>query len=198
MVSKVVSDVVPISRQLGSSYHLIRIAALSGAAAVCLAAYGRHSMKDTAETKEYRHIYESANNMHFIHSVALLVTPITKRPLIVNHSTLFAFAPNSLITRFVLISFVDYIISDWFAFYHWNVVVQRHLLLQSYQKVKSRTCRPYSTSLGSIWWCLFDSRMAKHAPLGTYGSTSNKINSLHTLNYEWVAENKIGATRSKV
>lgn len=82
-----VSDVVPISKQLGSSYHLIRVAALSGAAAVCLAAYGRHSLKETSEsavTKEYRHIYESANHMHFIHSIALLATPITKRPLIVN------------------------------------------------------------------------------------------------------------------
>lgn len=83
IASKVVSDVVPISKQLGSNYHLIRVAALSGAAAVCLAAYGRHSMKETAETKEFRHIYESANNIHFIHSVALLATPLTKRPLLV-------------------------------------------------------------------------------------------------------------------
>lgn len=78
-----VSDVVPISKQLGSNYQLIRVAALSGAAAVCLAAYGRHSMKETAETREFRQIYESANHIHFIHSVALLATPLTKRPLIV-------------------------------------------------------------------------------------------------------------------
>lgn len=69
---------------MGSSYHLIRVAALSGAAAVCLAAYGRHSMKETPETKEFRQIYESANQIHFYHSVALLATPLTKRPLIVN------------------------------------------------------------------------------------------------------------------
>lgn len=83
LATKVVSEVVPISKQLGSSYHLIRVAALSGAAAVCLAAYGRHSMKDTAETKEFRSIYESASNIHFIHSIALLATPLTKRPFIV-------------------------------------------------------------------------------------------------------------------
>lgn len=87
IASKVAADVIPISKQLGSSYHLIRIAALSGAAAVCLAAYGRHSIKDTIETKDYRNIYESANNIHFIHSVALLATPLTKRPLIVIHRT---------------------------------------------------------------------------------------------------------------
>lgn len=79
------SAIVPIQKQLGSSSHLIRVAALSGAAAVCLAAYGRHHMKDTAETKDYRSIYESANNMHLIHSVALLATPLAKRPLIVNY-----------------------------------------------------------------------------------------------------------------
>ncbi|XP_031621064.1 transmembrane protein 256 homolog [Contarinia nasturtii] len=86
VATKSVSDAVPISRQLGSSYYLIRVAALSGATAVCLAAYGRHSLKERsserAETKEYRHIYESANHMHFIHSVVLLATPLTKRPLI--------------------------------------------------------------------------------------------------------------------
>lgn len=97
MATRVVSDVIPISKQLGSSYHLIRIAALSGAAAVCLAAYGRHSMKDTIETKDYRNIYESANNIHFIHSVALLATPITKRPLIVIFSILYHFLSNDLI-----------------------------------------------------------------------------------------------------
>lgn len=84
--TQTMSSVVPIQKQLGASSQLIRIAALSGAAAVCLAAYGRHHMKDTAETKEYRSIYESANNMHLIHSVALLATPLAKRPLIVNNS----------------------------------------------------------------------------------------------------------------
>lgn len=84
IATQTVSSVVPIQQQLGSSTHLIRIAALSGAAAVCLAAYGRHHMKDTPEAKEYRSIYESANNMHLIHSVALLATPLAKRPLIVS------------------------------------------------------------------------------------------------------------------
>lgn len=87
------SAIVPIQKQLGSSSHLIRVAALSGAAAVCLAAYGRHHMKDTAtaEAKDYRSIYESANNMHLIHSVALLATPLAKRPLIVSFHAFFSF-----------------------------------------------------------------------------------------------------------
>lgn len=69
---------------MGGSYNLIRVAALSGAAAVCLAAYGRHSMKDTPETREYRQIYDSANQMHLIHSVALLAAPLARRPVIVS------------------------------------------------------------------------------------------------------------------
>lgn len=89
--------IIPIQKQLGSSAHLIRVAALSGAAAVCLAAYGRHHMKDTAETKDYRSIYESANNMHLIHSVALLATPLAKRPLIVCYRLF----PSIHIDRFV-------------------------------------------------------------------------------------------------
>lgn len=84
VASKVVADVIPISQQLGANYNFIRIAALSGAAAVCLAAYGRHSLKESSNNKDYKQIYESANNMHFIHSVALLAVPLTKRPLIVS------------------------------------------------------------------------------------------------------------------
>lgn len=86
VASKVAAEMIPISRQLGSNYNFIRIAALSGAAAVCLAAYGRHSMKESADNKDYKQIYESANNMHLIHSVALLAVPLTKRPLIVSTS----------------------------------------------------------------------------------------------------------------
>lgn len=84
VATKAVSEIIPISRQLGANYHLIRIAALSGAAAVCLAAYGRHSLKDDTKTKEFRNIYESANQMHLVHSVALLAAPLTKRPMIVS------------------------------------------------------------------------------------------------------------------
>lgn len=121
------SDAVPISRQLGSSYHLIRIAALSGAAAVCLAAYGRHSLKETDENKDYRQIYENANNMHLVHSVALLATPLTKRPLIV---TLQSLIPSQHTYDF------NKFISDWNTFHNRNAVIQRYLLLQSNKEIE--------------------------------------------------------------
>lgn len=85
VATRAVTEVIPLYKQMGTNYHLIRVAALSGAAAVCLAAYGRHSLKDDTKTKEYKHIYESANQMHLVHSAVLLATPLTKRPLIVSH-----------------------------------------------------------------------------------------------------------------
>lgn len=72
---------------MGANYNFIRIAAISGAAGVCLAAYGRHSLKNdnNESSKEYQKIYESANQMHLIHSVALMATPLTMRPMIVSN-----------------------------------------------------------------------------------------------------------------
>lgn len=78
----------PLWKQIGHNSIFIRLAALSGASAVCFAAYGRHKLKDTPESKEFRNIYESANNMHMIHSVVLLAVPLVKRPAIVSLSTL--------------------------------------------------------------------------------------------------------------
>lgn len=84
VVTKPVSATVypPVWKQLGPNYAFVRVAALSGASAVCLAAYGRHQMKEVP--REIRDIYESASNIHLIHSVALLAVPIAKRPAIVS------------------------------------------------------------------------------------------------------------------
>lgn len=85
IASKSLADVtIPLSKLVASNYWLIRIAGISGAAAVCLAAYGRHGFKNAGKNQEYLHIYESANQMHFIHSIALVTAPLTKRPLIVS------------------------------------------------------------------------------------------------------------------
>lgn len=87
VASKALVDAAtPLSKLVASNYWLIRIAGVSGAAAVCLAAYGRHGFKNTEKNQEYLHIYESANQMHFIHSIALVTAPLTKRPFIVSIS----------------------------------------------------------------------------------------------------------------
>ncbi|XP_059079728.1 transmembrane protein 256 homolog [Tigriopus californicus] len=62
----------------GSTF--VRIAGLSGAAAVALGAYGAHSF--SADKAEFRKVYDTANFYHFIHTVALLAVPLSRRPLI--------------------------------------------------------------------------------------------------------------------
>lgn len=72
----------PLWKAAGGNYIFVRVAAVAGASAVCLAAYGKHKLKGNGT--ELQGIWESANNMHLIHSVVLLVVPFTKRPVIVS------------------------------------------------------------------------------------------------------------------
>lgn len=61
----------------------IRLAGFSGATAVILGAYGAHRVwnKDPAKpNKDPKAIFETANRYHFFHSIALLATPLAKRP----------------------------------------------------------------------------------------------------------------------
>lgn len=76
----------PLWKLAGKNYTFVRVAAVSGAAAVCLAAYGKHKFKDATDSKDLRGIYESANNMHLIHSVVLLAVPLTRKPVLVSLS----------------------------------------------------------------------------------------------------------------
>lgn len=76
-----------LARIAGKNYTFVRVAAVSGAAAVCLAAYGKHKFKGDTEL---RGIYESANQMHLIHSVVLLAVPLTRRPFIVSFFVCFS------------------------------------------------------------------------------------------------------------
>lgn len=50
---------------------LIRLAGVSGAAAVMLGAYGSHSLRKHA-TPEAREVFETGNRYHLIHSVRSL------------------------------------------------------------------------------------------------------------------------------
>lgn len=89
IVAEPVASVLPLWRQIGGNYIFIRVAAVSGASAVCMAAYGRHKFKDTPEAKEYRSVYESANSMHLIHSAVLLTVPLASKPCLVSCESFF-------------------------------------------------------------------------------------------------------------
>lgn len=63
----------------------VRIAGLSGAAAVVLGAMGAHRTFPETETKEdLRKIFDTANRFHFLHTLALLAVPLCRRPYIVS------------------------------------------------------------------------------------------------------------------
>lgn len=62
----------------------VRLAGLSGAAAVVLGAMGAHRTFPETETKEdLRKIFDTANRFHFLHTLALMTVPLCKRPYIV-------------------------------------------------------------------------------------------------------------------
>lgn len=74
----------------------VRLAGLSGAAAVVLGAMGAHRTFPEPETKEdLRKIFDTANRFHFLHTLALVTVPLCRRPAIVSinlcHLTLYKY-----------------------------------------------------------------------------------------------------------
>ncbi|PZC87213.1 transmembrane protein 256-like [Helicoverpa zea] len=61
----------------------VRLAGLSGAAAVVLGAMGAHRTFPEVETKEdLRKIFDTANRFHFLHTLALVTVPLCRRPYV--------------------------------------------------------------------------------------------------------------------
>lgn len=79
---------LPLWRAIGNSSYIVRFAGLCGASAVILGAYGSHKNYPEGEpgTKDLRKIFETANKFHFIHSLALLGTPLCRCPKLVSIS----------------------------------------------------------------------------------------------------------------
>ncbi|XP_013389619.1 transmembrane protein 256 homolog isoform X1 [Lingula anatina] len=70
-----------IEEHMRTGSIFVRVAGLSGALAVCMGAYGAHGLRNADPDK--RSVYETANKYHLIHSLALLGTPLTRRPFLV-------------------------------------------------------------------------------------------------------------------
>lgn len=58
----------------------MKLAALSGAAAVMLGAYGAHKQYPESEKHDLRQIFETGNRYHFIHTLAMLGLPLCRAP----------------------------------------------------------------------------------------------------------------------
>lgn len=70
----------PLWQQIGNNLNFFRWAGFSGAIAVILAAYGGHGH----QFKGDKHMFETANRLHFIHTLVLLALPLARRPAIVS------------------------------------------------------------------------------------------------------------------
>lgn len=82
MSKSLASAMPPLWELAGGNRNFVRLAGLSGAAAVILGAVGSHhsNFKDNAEM---RAIFDTANRFHFFHSIALLGMPLARYPLLV-------------------------------------------------------------------------------------------------------------------
>ncbi|XP_055641840.1 transmembrane protein 256 homolog [Toxorhynchites rutilus septentrionalis] len=81
--STVASEAMPpMWKLLGSSRYVLRLAGISGAAAVMLGAYGAHHHFKVVDDKERdpKSIFETANRYHLLHSIVLLAAPLARRP----------------------------------------------------------------------------------------------------------------------
>lgn len=81
---QIIQEPVPLWELAGKQGPFVRIAALSGAAAVGLAAYGAHKKYPKDRVEELKPIYETASRMHFFHTLALLSVPLCRYPRVVN------------------------------------------------------------------------------------------------------------------
>lgn len=70
----------------------VRLAGVSGALAVALGAYGAHVLfKKDDVPEELKEAFDRANHYHLLHTLALLATPLTRRPGLVGRPATFAY-----------------------------------------------------------------------------------------------------------
>lgn len=83
--ARMVSNALPpLWRLAGKNYHFVRLAGISGAAAVIMGAIGSHRTIAVQDKGESKAIFETANRFHFFHSIALMAVPLAKRPILVS------------------------------------------------------------------------------------------------------------------
>ncbi|KAI4490350.1 hypothetical protein M0802_010727 [Mischocyttarus mexicanus] len=73
--------VVPLWKLASAVGPYVKLAGLSGAAAVILGAYGAHNINPDKLPEEAK-IFDTANKYHFYHTLALLGLPLCRRPFL--------------------------------------------------------------------------------------------------------------------
>ncbi|XP_031833579.1 transmembrane protein 256 [Nomia melanderi] len=76
------SPPIPLWKLAAAAGPYVKLAALSGAAAVGLGAYGSHREYPEAESRslDRRQVFETANRYHYIHTLAMLSLPFCRAP----------------------------------------------------------------------------------------------------------------------
>lgn len=78
----VITEKLPLWKLANESGPFIRLAAIMGASAVALGAYGAHRTYPKDKEAELKVIFETANRYHFFHSLALMGVPLCRNPKI--------------------------------------------------------------------------------------------------------------------
>ncbi|XP_065320892.1 transmembrane protein 256 homolog isoform X2 [Gordionus sp. m RMFG-2023] len=58
------------------------LGSLSAASAYFLAAYGKHVIEEKNISTKSKQVYQTAKQFHFISSIALMLVPLSKKPLL--------------------------------------------------------------------------------------------------------------------
>lgn len=99
----VITEKTPLWKLAAESGPFVRIAAIMGASAVALGAYGAHRSYPKDKAQELKPIFETANRYHFFHSLALLGVPMCKNPTVVCFTVNFlGFVVNIFLFRLAL------------------------------------------------------------------------------------------------
>ncbi|OXU25823.1 hypothetical protein TSAR_007532 [Trichomalopsis sarcophagae] len=73
----------PLYKLVSATGPFVRLAALSGATAVILGAYGSHRVyPKEAQGQEQKRLFEIASRYHFIHTLALFGLPMCRMPFV--------------------------------------------------------------------------------------------------------------------
>ncbi|XP_013107198.2 transmembrane protein 256-like isoform X1 [Stomoxys calcitrans] len=81
MSGNLVKAMPPLWELAGHNRNFVRLAGLSGAAAVILGAIGSHNAK-FKDNAEMRAVFDTANRFHFFHSIALMGIPLARYPMV--------------------------------------------------------------------------------------------------------------------
>lgn len=78
----VITEKTPLWKLACENGSYIRLASVLGASAVALGAYGAHRSYPPEKEALLKPVFETANRMHFFHSLAMLGVPMCRNPAI--------------------------------------------------------------------------------------------------------------------